>query len=151
MRVYLPRHYMTGMALCACKVCNRWPIKCWWDVRAGGLQAWASTAQTCSTLTVACYGTEWFNNSGQAAQSDVQLQCNCNIVPALWTTRQAPLQCTVTQQHGVMLLTECGGADDKTRRTHTIEDIICYSWPLAPYRLGLYLPPVPPVRPWDSL
>jgi hypothetical protein len=39
-----------------------------------------------------------------------------------------------------MLLTECGGADDKIRRTHDVEDIICYSWPLAPYRVGLYLP-----------
>jgi hypothetical protein len=96
--------------------------------------------KSCSTLTVACYGMEWFNNSWQATQSDGQLQCNCSIVPALWTTHQAPLQCTATQQHDVMLLTECGGAGDKTRHTHIIEDIICYSWPPASYRVGLYLP-----------
>jgi hypothetical protein len=47
---------------------------------------------------------------------------------------------TVTQQHGAMLLAKCDGAGDKTKRTHTVEDIICYSWPLAPYRVGLYLP-----------
>jgi hypothetical protein len=39
-----------------------------------------------------------------------------------------------------MLLTECGGVGDKTRHTHVVEDIICYSWPLAFYRVGLYLP-----------
>jgi hypothetical protein len=39
-----------------------------------------------------------------------------------------------------MLLTECGGAGDKTRCTNAVEDIICYSWPLAPYHVGLYLP-----------
>jgi hypothetical protein len=44
-------------------------IKCWRDARAGGLQVWASIAETYSTLTVAYYSTEWFNNSGQAAQS----------------------------------------------------------------------------------
>jgi hypothetical protein len=31
---------------------------------------YTSTPQTCSTLTVACYSMERFNNSGQAAQSD---------------------------------------------------------------------------------
>jgi hypothetical protein len=56
------------------------------------------------------------------------------------SVRQAPLQCTVMQQHGAMLLTECSRAGNKTRRTHTIEDIIFYSWPLTPYRVGLYLP-----------
>jgi hypothetical protein len=56
------------------------------------------------------------------------------------SVRQAPLQCTTTQQRGTMLLIECGGADDKTKRTHAVEDIICYSWPLVPYRVGLYLP-----------
>jgi hypothetical protein len=44
------------------------------------------------------------------------------------------------QQYDAMLLTECGGAGDTTSHTHAIEDIICYSWPLAPYRVGLYLP-----------
>jgi hypothetical protein len=33
-----------------------------------------------------------------------------------------------------------GGAGDKTRCTHPIENIICYYWPLAPYRVGIYLP-----------
>jgi hypothetical protein len=38
---------------------------------AGGeLQDWASTVQTCSTLTAACHSVEWFNDSGQATQSD---------------------------------------------------------------------------------
>jgi hypothetical protein len=60
----------------------------------------------------------------QAAKSDGQQQCNCSTVPAQWTTYQAPLQCIATQQHGVMLLTECGGAADKNRRTHAVEDII---------------------------
>jgi hypothetical protein len=46
----------------------------------------------------------------------------------------------VTQQHGIMLLTECDGVGDKIRRTHTVEDIICYSYPLTSYRVGLYLP-----------
>jgi hypothetical protein len=45
----------------------------------------------------------------------------------LWTTRLAPLQCQVTQQHDVTLLTECNVAGDKTSRAHTVEDIICYS------------------------
>jgi hypothetical protein len=31
---------------------------CLQDVRAGGLQARTSTAQTCSTLTVVCYSIE---------------------------------------------------------------------------------------------
>jgi hypothetical protein len=44
------------------------------------------------------------------------------------------------QQYGAMLLTKCSGAGDKTRRTHAVEDIICYSWLLASYRIGLYLP-----------
>jgi hypothetical protein len=35
----------------------------------------------------------------------------------------------------VLLLTECNGAGD----THAVEDIICYSWPLVPYRVGIYL------------
>jgi hypothetical protein len=42
-------------------------------------------------------------------------------------------------QHDAMLLTECGEAGDKIRRTHIVEDIICYSWPLAPYRVRFYL------------
>jgi hypothetical protein len=46
---------------------------------------------------------------------------------ALWTTGLAPLQCQVTRQQDVILLTECNMADDKTRRVHIIEDIIHYS------------------------
>jgi hypothetical protein len=46
---------------------------------------------------------------------------------------------TTVHRDVVLLLTECDGADDKTRRTHAVEDIICYSWPLAPYRVGIYL------------
>jgi hypothetical protein len=64
------------------------------------------------------------------------------VVQQLWaggSVSLTPLQCTATQQHDAMLLTECGGAGDKTRRTHTVEDIISYFWPLAPYRVGLYL------------
>jgi hypothetical protein len=57
-------------------------------------------------------------------------------VPALWTTHQAPLQCLVTQQYGVTLLTECSIAGDKTERTHAVEDIIYYSWPVLPYSIG---------------
>jgi hypothetical protein len=34
-----------------------------------------------------------------------------------------PLQCQVTRQHDVTLLTECNVAGDKTRRAHTVEDI----------------------------
>jgi hypothetical protein len=51
----------------------------------------------------------------------IRLQC------ALWTTHLAPLQCQVTQQHDVTLLTEFNVSSDKTRRAHTVEDIICYS------------------------
>jgi hypothetical protein len=36
------------------------------------------------------------------------------------SVRHAPLQCIATQQHGAMLLTEYGGASDKTRHTHTV-------------------------------
>jgi hypothetical protein len=46
---------------------------------------------------------------------------------ALWTTRLAPLQCQVIQQHDATLLTECSVAGDMTKRAHTVEDIICYS------------------------
>jgi hypothetical protein len=56
----------------------------------------------------------------------------------LWTTRQAPLQCTAMEQHGVMLMTECGEAGNKIRRTYAIEDIIYYFWPLAPNHIGFY-------------
>jgi hypothetical protein len=31
-------------------------------------------------------------------------------------------------------------AGDKTRRTHIVEDIVCYSLPLVPYCKGFYLP-----------
>jgi hypothetical protein len=44
------------------------------------------------------------------------------------------------QQHAATLLTECSEAGDKIRRTHTVEDIICYSWPVVPYNIGFYLP-----------
>jgi hypothetical protein len=42
-------------------------------------------------------------------------------------THQAPLQLPATQWHGATLLTVCSDVDDKTRRTHTLEDIIYYS------------------------
>jgi hypothetical protein len=62
---------------------------------------------------------------GQA--STVRLQYGYSVMPSLWTTRLAPLQCQVTRQHDATLLTECSVAGDKTRRAHTVEDIICYS------------------------
>jgi hypothetical protein len=132
--MYFPRHYVTSTTSCTSKACNRRPIKCWWDVRQVGCRSgpaqhrlvarspWLATVQSGSTTL------------GR------QLRCNYNTVPAVWTTRQSPLQCTVTQQHDVMLLTMYGGAGDKTKRTHVIEDIICYSWLLTPYRIVLYLP-----------
>jgi hypothetical protein len=64
----------------------------------------------------------------------IRLQC------VLWTTRLTPLQCQVTRQHDVTLLTEFNVVSDKTRRAHTVEDIICYSYPLVPYCIGFYLP-----------
>jgi hypothetical protein len=39
----------------------------------------------------------------------------------------APLQCQMIRRHDATLLTECSVAGDKTRRAHTVEDIICYS------------------------
>jgi hypothetical protein len=83
---------------------------------------------------------------GQAAQSMparhayMQLQCDYSTTPALWTTRLALLQCQVTRQHDVILLTECSVIGDKTRRAHVVEDIICYSETLEPYCIGFYLP-----------
>jgi hypothetical protein len=59
---------------------------------------------------------------------------------ALWTTRLAPLQCQATRQHDATLLTECSMVGDKIMRVHAIEDIICYSLPLVPYRIGFHLP-----------
>jgi hypothetical protein len=44
------------------------------------------------------------------------------------------------QQHGTTLFTKCSEARNKTRRTHAVEDIICYSWPVVPYSIGFYLP-----------
>jgi hypothetical protein len=55
------------------------------------------------------------------------------------TTLLAPLQCQVTRQHITTLLIECSVAGDKTRRAHTVEDIICYSYILVPYCIGFYL------------
>jgi hypothetical protein len=49
------------------------------------------------------------------------------VVQELWASssvRPASLQCTAMQQHDAVLLTECGGAVDKTRHTHAVEDII---------------------------
>jgi hypothetical protein len=59
--------------------------------------------------------------------SIVRLQYRYSATPALWTTHLAPLQCHVTQQHDVTLLTECSVAGDKIKRAHTVKDIICYS------------------------
>jgi hypothetical protein len=56
--------------------------------------------------------------------STVLLQHGYNAMPALWT---APLQYQVTRQHDATLLTECSITGDKTRRAHTVKDIICYS------------------------
>jgi hypothetical protein len=58
---------------------------------------------------------------------DRQLQCDFSPALALWTTRLALLQCQASQQYIATLLTECSVADDKTRRAHVVEDIICYS------------------------
>jgi hypothetical protein len=59
--------------------------------------------------------------------STMQLQYGYSATPALWTTRLVPLQCQVTRQNDVTLLTECSMTSDKTRRAHTVENIICYS------------------------
>jgi hypothetical protein len=58
--------------------------------------------------------------------SIVRLQYGYTMTLVLWTTLLAPLQCQVTRQHDTTLLTECSVAGDKTRHTHTVEDIICY-------------------------
>jgi hypothetical protein len=79
-----------------------------------------------------------------------QLQCNCSTVPALWTTRQARLHCTTAQQHDAMLLTECGGAGNKTRRTHAVEDIYATPGHWHPTAYGFTYPGTP-VGPWGSL
>jgi hypothetical protein len=50
-----------------------------------------------------------------------------STAPALWTSRLAPLQCTVTRQHGDTLLAECSVVGDKTRHVHTAKGIIFYS------------------------
>jgi hypothetical protein len=73
-------------------------------------------------------------------RADRQLQCYYSTAPALWITCLIPLQCQATRQHSVTLLTECSVAGDKTSRAHTVEDIICYSYPLEPYCIGFYLP-----------
>jgi hypothetical protein len=83
---------------------------------------------------------------GKVAQSmpirraDRQLQCYYSTAPALWITYLTPLQCQATRQHSVTLLTECSVAGDKTSHAHTVEDIICYSYPLEPYCIEFYLP-----------
>jgi hypothetical protein len=59
--------------------------------------------------------------------STVRLQYGYSAMLVLWTTRLAPLQCQVTRQYDATLPTECSVVGDKTRRAHTIEDIICYS------------------------
>jgi hypothetical protein len=59
--------------------------------------------------------------------STMWLQYGYSATAALWTTRLAPLQCQVTRHHDATLLTEYSVAGDKTRRAHTVEDIICYS------------------------
>jgi hypothetical protein len=87
-----------------------------------------------------CHSAKWFNNSGQASQSNEWLQYDYSTVPSLWTTCQAPLQCLATQQHGAILLTVCSEAGDKTGRTHTVEYIICYFCPVVSYNIGFYLP-----------
>jgi hypothetical protein len=38
------------------------------------------------------------------------------------------------------VLIMCNEAGDKTRCTHTIEDIICYSGPMVSYSIEFYLP-----------
>jgi hypothetical protein len=72
--------------------------------------------------------------------STVRLQYGYSVTPALWTTRLAALQCQMTQQHDTTLLTECSVAGDKTRHAYTVEDIICYSYPLVSYCIGFSLP-----------
>jgi hypothetical protein len=58
--------------------------------------------------------------------SIVRVQYGYSTTPALWTTHLTPLQCQVTRQHDATLLIECSVAGDKTKRAHTVEDIICY-------------------------
>jgi hypothetical protein len=53
----------------------------------------------------------------------MRLQYNVSTM----TTRLALLQCQVTRQHDVTLMIECSVAGDKTRRAHTVKDIIYYS------------------------
>jgi hypothetical protein len=43
------------------------------------------------------------------------------------------------QQHGATLLIKRSEVGDKTRRTHAVEDIICYSYLVEPYSIGFYL------------
>jgi hypothetical protein len=74
-----------------------------------------------------------------ARRADMKVQCDYSAALALWTTRMALLQCQATRQHSATLLTECSVVGDKTRRAHTIEDIIYYSYPLVPYCIGFYL------------
>jgi hypothetical protein len=59
--------------------------------------------------------------------STVRLEYSYSVMPALWATRLAPLQCQVTRQHDATLLIECSMVGDKTRRAPAIEGIICYS------------------------
>jgi hypothetical protein len=62
------------------------------------------------------------------------------VGPSNFTDRQAPLQCPAMQQYGATLVNECSEAGDKIGRTHVIEGVICYSWPVVPYNIGFYLP-----------
>jgi hypothetical protein len=55
--------------------------------------------------------------------STVRLQYDISTM----TTRLAPLQCQMPRQHDATLLTKYNVVGDKTRRAHTIEDIIYYS------------------------
>jgi hypothetical protein len=48
--------------------------------------------------------------------ADMHLQYDYITTRALWITHVAPLQCQVTPQHDVTLLTKCSMAGDKTRR-----------------------------------
>jgi hypothetical protein len=86
-----------------------------------------------------------------ARHADMHLQYDYITTRALWITHVAPLQCQVTPQHDVTLLTKCSVAGDKTRRVHTVEDIIYYSYPLVLYCIEVLPSLEPPVGPRVSL
>jgi hypothetical protein len=58
----------------------------------------------------------------------VRLQPNASAVSHLSGTATG----LVMQRHHVVPLTEYRVAGDKTRHVHTVEDIICYFYPLCP-------------------